>query len=571
MGTRVTSDDQPHRVAGLPPLVGAALRAVLWIGLGIGVAGPDAISSLEAQTGPRLVTVISDLHIGTGRDESGAWHPTEDFRWDDEFALFLEHLTALGENANDLVLNGDTFELSEAVRGVDGCQYDVPALGCTQDEALARLDVVLSAHARAIDALANFARVGSNRIFVIPGDHDAALMFPAVAARAGQALGGVEAGVQIQMEGFWASSDGKVYAEHGHQIGDRPNRFSQWPPAVDGSTDGSDTRHLERPWGIQTVGEFFTQHEPRYPTIDNIAERGAGLSYGLAASGTARLDADASRLLRYVLFRMPWSQFRVDLDAGDVQPPRWDLSAVRTLGPTFLLDSLPDDHRFKPLAIAAHEDEQLDIMMDELTDDELTAICDYRAATRRSRRRFERILTQFDPQGPVVAECPRDPSTRGGAFDYFWRSRDATFLRRLEHASTQLPTGTGPIAVFVHGHTHLVDWAQRVLELTSQGETVIVDGFSPIRGALSPVVINGGAWQRTVTPVQLDRLRAQHDLTDDTLLRTLQPEDLAPCYSFVQVDPYTAAPDLPVIRYWRDGDDGWDIARSCGRQPSLGN
>ena len=570
MHMRVTPPHRSPPARCRPSVIRVGLRLTLGAGLGIGIAvGTDGMTSLHAQAAPRRVTVIADLHMGAGRDEAGAWRPTEDFRWDDELALFLEHL-ARGENANDLVLNGDTFELSEPVGGVATCQYDDPALGCTQNDALARLNLVLAGHARAIGALASFALAGSNRIFVVPGDHDAALMFPAVAERARQALGGANADVQIRTQGFWASSDGQIYAEHGHQIGDRPNRFSQWPsPLV--VPAGSSTAHLERPWGIRTADAFFAAHELHYPTIDNIADRGAGLSYGLSASGRVDLGSDASSYLRYVLFRMPWSQFRVDLDAGDVQPPQWDLSAVRALGPIFLLDSLPDDHRFKPVAVRAHEDGQLATLSDEMTDDELIAICDYRAATRRSRRRFERILTQFDPQGPVVAECPRDPSTRGGAFDYFWRSRDATFLSRLERVSAQLQEGTAPIAVFVHSHTHLVDWGQRVLELTSQGETVIVDGFSPIRGELSPVVINGGAWQRTVTPVQLDRLESQHDLTDDTLLRTLRPEDLAACYSFIQVEPYAATPDLPVIRYWRNGDNGWEIARSCGRQPSLDN
>ena len=72
--------------------------------------------------------------------------------------------------------------------------------------------------------------------------------------------------------------------------------------------------------------------------------------------------------------------------------------------------------------------------MDELRDDELIALCDYRAAARRARRRFERPLTQFDPQGPPVRECPRLPDSRGGLFDYFWRTRDLVYGGRLEAA-----------------------------------------------------------------------------------------------------------------------------------------
>ena len=131
---------------------------------------------------------------------------------------------------------------------------------------------------------------------------------------------------------------------------------------------------------------------------------------------------------------------------------------------------------------------------------------------RRARRHFERVLTQFDPQGSPVRECPCLPDSR----------------------------------------------------------TVIVDGFSPVRDALSPVVVNGGPWQRTLTPVQFGRLRAAHGLSDAELLRALRPEHLAPCYGFVQVDPYEDTPALPRVRYWRAAETGgWEFAARCGRQPAL--
>ena len=539
------------------PTVCAALSLLVWL-----------VPPVRAQSTPRLVTVISDLHLGVGRASSGAWHPREDFRWDAEFALFLETLDAQGDSANDLILNGDTFELLETVE--DDCRYD-PPYGCTEAEALARLGRVLSAHEPAVSGLAHFARSGSNRLMIVPGDHDAALLFPSVGQRVVQALGGSAARVEVRSAGFWASADGQIYAEHGHQITHRANRFARWPSPF---VEDVGREHLERPWGQQTVTAFYAQQESRFPVIDNLADRGAGLRYGLAASAALDVGDQATAFLRYVLFRMPWSQFRVDLDAGDVRPPAWDLPAIRAQGPTFLAESLPDDHRFKPLATAALDAGRLAELMGELSDPEITAICDYRAAVRRSRRRFERILTQLDPQGPVVAECPREPKTRGAAFDYFWRTRDLVFSRQLELAQQRLGDDSSgpearPIGVFVHGHTHLVDWRQRVLGITSQGDTVILDGFSPVRGALAPVVVNGGAWQRTVTPVQLEALKQAHVLTDAELLETLRPEHLAPCYSFVQVEPYEETPGLPVIRYWRQGPDGWEMAALCDVLPSL--
>ncbi len=550
--------------------VAAACAAVMvpeWLVSGTTPIAASALAQ-ERDIGPgrRVVAVVADLHLGLGRDEAGEWRAEEDFRWAHEFALFLDALDAEGAGRTDLVLNGDTFDLTRL--GDAGCAYEDPALGCTEPEALARLDRVLAAHADVIDALAVFAASGANRVILLPGEHDAALLFPAVAQRVERALGGLEGRAEVAADGYWQSDDGQIHVEHGHQIGWRVDRFEAWPdPFVE--RDGR--RHLARPERAQAVDGFFDALEARYPVIDNFADEGAGLTHGLAAEGTSALGPEAAALLRYVLFRMPWQQFRVDLDAGDVQPPSWDLAAVRAQGTAFLVDSLPNDHRFKPLARQAQEAGRLDALMAGLDDDELIALCDYRAASRRARRRFERVLTQFDPQGPPVRECPRHPDSRGGLFDYFWRTRDRIYGGRLLEAQAGRPPDAPPIAVFVHNHTLLVDWRQRVLELTRLGRTVIVDGFSPVRNALAPVAINGGPWQRTITPVQFGRLRAEHGLSDAELLRALQPEHLPPCYGFVRIDPYEDAPGLPAIRYWRQAEDGtsWQMAGTCGRQPQL--
>ncbi len=94
--------------------------------------------------------------------------------------------------------------------------------------------------------------------------------------------------------------------------------------------------------------------------------------------------------------------------------------------------------------------------------------------------------------------------------------------------------------------------------------TIPMEGFSPVRGALTPVVINGGAWQRTITPVQLDRMQAERGVGMDAVLRETQPEQLPACYGFVLIPPYTDAP-APSVRYWRQpaGGNG-SIAGNCG-------
>jgi hypothetical protein len=248
-----------------------------------------------------------------------------------------------------------------------------------------------------------------------------------------------------------------------------------------------------------------------------------------------------------------------------VQPPVWDLPQVRAQGPAFFVSSLPDDDPVKPIAANAVASGRLDKPMEQLTDDELTMICDYRAAMRRSRRRFEPVVTQFPPRGPALAECPRTPETRGAIFDYFWRSRDQLYLSYLEDIAKRLPAVTRPIAVFVHSHTHLPDRAQSGANMISGGILKIpMEGFSPVRGKTTPVAINGGAWQRTMTPVQLVRLAEERKTTPADVLRSLAIDELAPCYSFVLIEP--SDEPAPAVRYWRQAASGeWAIAPTCGR------
>ena len=536
-------------------------RVSLALGVGLLAAGLPRLAVTSAQPAvdaPRRVVVLSDLHMGVGRDASGAWHPYEDFRWASEFELFLTalKLDADGEVGTDLILNGDTFELLQA--DATECTHDDATLGCTEPAALARLERVLSAHTPEIAALGAFARSGANRVVLVPGDHDAALLFPPVGERALAAFDASADRVVLATDGFWRSADGLIHAEHGHQIEPEGDRFERWPSPF---VTSSDVQYLARPSGQRTVQALFDEHEMRYPTIDNLADARAGVRYALSAAGATDAGQAAAFLLRDLLFRMSWQQFRMDLDRGDVEPPVWNLGAVRADGPAFLVASLPDDDRFKPLATHALEEGRLDELFDALNDDELRALCDHRAAVRRARRRFERILTQIDPLGPPVVECQRTPETTGPKFAYFWQSRDRRFLRRLE----QLEDGER-IAVFVHGHTHLADYRQGNFTRVEAGRLYVVDGFSPVPNAVTPVVINGGAWQRTVTPVMLDRLKEDRGVSDAELLDALEPEQLPPCYSFVQIDAYGDGPGRPALRYWRQGDDGvWAMASGCGR------
>src|SRR5262245_58551854 len=119
---------------------------------GLVLSAPAAVLALYSTisasqprpTAARSVVVASDLHMGEGREPSGAWSAYEDFRWAGEFVDFLNASDREGQSAVDLVLNGDTFELLQSTHG--GCTESVVASGCTEAEATERLERVLAAH-----------------------------------------------------------------------------------------------------------------------------------------------------------------------------------------------------------------------------------------------------------------------------------------------------------------------------------------------------------------------------------------------------------------------------------------
>jgi len=515
------------------------------------VATLASVVTLESQTPPsRLVVITSDLHLGAGRSGSGEWLPIEDFRWQEEFAAFLRAIDEAGKGATDLVLNGDTFELWQST--TDDCRHRDARLGCTEQEALDRLNRVIAAHASDLSALSAFARNGSNRVIFVPGDHDAALLLPSVGARAIASFN-APGRVEMATRGYWLSSDGAVYAEHGHQMSGEPYSFTTWPEPfvrVDGSV------HVERTPGERVAQTLYNDVESRFPIVDNLAQEGAGLKY-VAAADPAALPADAIQpLLMFFLARPTWQQFRLELDGGDVQTPEWDLVAVRRSGPSLLADSLLPDDRLRPVVDNALKEGRLSLDSATLTDAQLIAMCDYRAALRRSRRRLERSMTQALTTGRAPSECPRTPATRGSAFDYFWRSRDALMVDRFTQVRSALTAdkrSSQSIKVVAFGHTHLAA------------------APAPLaRGSATPVVMNSGAWQRTVTPFQIEGVMQDRGWTEGDVLRQLRPEDLPVCYGVIWIEPYVGDPK-PRIRFWRaEGRwgtlprDAAGISTACG-------
>lgn len=460
---------------------------------------------LAGQASPpsRSIVVIGDLHMGPGRDAAGNWHAVEDFRWREEFIRFLDAVNTQGGGNTDLVINGDLFELLQSPS--IPCTHSDPTLGCTAAQALQRLERVIGSHAEELSAIGKFAAGGSNRVHIVPGDHDAALLVPEIWQRAVRSFTAPADRIALAASGSWQSPDGRVHVEHGHQLPLSADRFSKWPNPV---IMVGGRAHLERPWGEQAVLPFYDRTEVRYPIVDNIAEEGSGAKFVAAAGGIDQ--SESGPLLRLLLTKTTWQQFRMDLDDGEVQAPAWDLERIRGDLAAFVSASLPGDDPFAA-TVKQMTAESRAAVGAAFSDRHIIATCDYRAAIRRARRRMERVLTQLAGVGPPIAECPRLPDTVGPAFEYYWRSRDQQVAQYL----TRRPG----LEVIVFGHTHLLDRPFR-----PDGE----DG---------PVVVTSGAWQRTVHPNDLKQL--------DAAL-----ESLAPCYSFVRI-PAGSGPRTAESRSWR--------------------
>lgn len=487
-------------------------------------------SSALAQN-DRLTILISDTHFGVGRGPDSKWHPYEDARWAQDFALFLEELNRQGQGQADLVLNGDTFELWQSLQ--NDCIYPNKDLGCTEADALNRVRVALAAHKSELDAIRTFAVAGNNTVTIVPGNHDAALAFPRVAAEVLRAINAPADRVKIPTNGYWLSSDGLLYAEHGHQIGNDTNLFSKWPnPFVvkNGVT------YLQRPWGEQLVQSFFNQFEVKYPILDNVMGDSTGVKYGIAAEGTTGFVKGIGKFLYFNLTQSSFTQLEQFL--GDKKGPVWDVAAIRKGGDRFLVESIANDDPLRAAAEKSLNERSLGFTVSSLSNEEIQSICNVRAAMIADDTANRRP--------PRVTACPQ--KTLGG-IAALAKARDSIFQKHLETTLARLRQAGSvrPFSLFVFSHTHAPEPSYAPFERSGSG--------------WKPIVVNTGAWQRTISEGQLIRYMKERNLKEKDVLQ-LQPETLPPCYPVIMVLPYSSSPQS-TLSYWKESGGTWLWADGC--------
>lgn len=485
----------------------------------------SAASSQDVNTDGYRILFVSDLHLGVGRDPQNPvdWHATEDFRWHDEFDDFLKEMVRTGGGKLQLVILGDFLELWQSLK--QDCEHQRVGrdLGCTESEALARVDRVLSQHHKVIASLGWFAGQGENSLTILAGNHDVALAFPSAREKLLAAFPEpVQARVRIEPSAFWLSPDGRIAAEHGQQIGADPNKFDGWPdrPFIE---KGGKT-YLAQPWGESFVQEIFNDLEVKFPIIDNLSAELAGIKYASKSATFGQKLAAVGRAIRFLFTQSSLRQTGQFLGEDDV--PVWKLDEIQTTLTTdaarwqFLANSLPPTDALRSAMLEA-----ADIpAVPPFTLDEIEAICDRRYYLSETGPGQGIGLCDSTGDLGMVAERLRDaanPKSRNKRFREYFEE-----LRRAHKV-------TDDLTHYVYGHTHKVEIA-----------------YDPYGNAPRKVIVyNDGAWQRTVSPERLCTIAREKGWDDDEVLEKARPEDLPPCYPFVAANR-VAGTDKLTIRNW---------------------
>jgi UDP-2,3-diacylglucosamine pyrophosphatase LpxH len=512
----------------------AALSGVIFAESLASLRADDANSSPQiAQTpyqapgaAPRYTAFISDLHFGVGKETGGSWDPTEDFRWPRALEGFLNKITEEGQQGVDLVIVGDFLEMWQPPAGIK-CSGVSADLGCTVDEMASLVQKIVTEHSADLEILRSFAERGQNRLHIIVGNHDSTLRYQPVWKPLGTALNAEAGRINLVTNGVWVSSDGRIVAEHGNQIGQDVNKYATWP-SISRRVDGND--YIVRPWGELFVQRLFNDQERTYPIIDNLSPETAGARYRAADRSLWGSAADIAKMLAFNLLETSLRQKSVMLGKPPKGKVDWDIRLGRKMGAMLFLYSLtPDDPLRKQLeaddpdAIAVRA--QLAALANDkerLPDEEVQQLCDMIAV-------YAKDHICWDMQLGSVAE-------------HFLHSKQKVMARHLRERQATFKS----MRVFIYGHTHQFEQPWPV---DLEGPPVTIS------------VANTGAFQRLIDEEGF--LKRLNGRTPQEALRTMRLDELPPCYTTVIVPAATSGRNpIPKTRAWlmREDDSGVFVA-----------
>jgi hypothetical protein len=462
----------------------------------------------------RKIVLISDLHLGLGRNADGRWNPMEDFRWTAALKGFLAEISRWGDDAVDLVVVGDFLELWQPPDGME-CPGVSLEIGCSVDFMARLASLVVRAHATDLALIRDFLMRGENRLHVIPGNHDSSLLVASVWQPLADALNAGSGRIDFVSSGTWSSRDARIVAEHGHQIGLDANRYSSWPSIL---REINGTAYLERPWGERFVQVLFNQAEKEYEIIDNLAPETVGAKYRLQDRGVWTSAGDIARFIAFNLFETSARQEIVFLGRPDGRPPEFDMKIARDLGYRLFSEALADQDPWRT-EIEANDDlkrEMTALAADagRLPDSEVRALCE-----------------QIAGQGKRLCQLP----TAGAKVQSLLIPRRHILAQHFAQILDRFPG----MVVFVYGHTHQWEKGWRV-DVTGGGQVM---------------VFNTGAFQRITDENGFLARAKRKGLGADQALRVLQLSDLPPCYTAVRISYESGAPRGETIQWRMDETD----------------
>ena len=465
----------------------------------------------------RFVVFISDLHMGIGRQSDNAWHPTEDFRWPGALSGMLHEISNLAGDNIDLAIVGDFLELWQPTDQLQ-CVGPKPELGCTISEMKAVVESIIKSHKSSMLALRGFSERGENRLHIIPGNHDSALILKEVWQPLGSVLGSESGRVNLVTDGVWNSMDGRIVAEHGHQIGSDANKYVDWPQIVH-QDKNTGSYHITRPWGELFVQRIFNIEELEYSLIDNLSPETAGVKYRILDSGAWKSTWDIARFLYFNLWETSLNQKAAFLgpQEGEEEFPLWNLRVARELGYKLFSGALEVGDPFRQVLLEnssesiALREELTSLSKDKtrLSDDEVRLLCDL-VAIRGTEPRCE------EPTLGDILESNLIP-------------RKWVLKSHIREIIKKYPM----ITMFIYGHTHKYEqrWSLDVSSLD------IVD------------ILNTGAFQRLIEDSDFRKLAKKMNLEPQKALRKLSVDNLKPCYTVVFVKYEDGLPE-PETKAW---------------------
>jgi UDP-2,3-diacylglucosamine pyrophosphatase LpxH len=233
----------------------------------------------------RFKIVLSDLHLGAGREQEG--NPLEDFSSDQEFAALLQDIAAESDREStdvELILNGDVFEMLQ-VPHVD--RFDPSIVyrseqyhSSSEEDSVRKMNIIIEGHRAFFQALGRFLRVGPPRrtATFVKGNHDLNLHWKGVQDRIRREIAATSGRESLlAFEERRISREG-IYVEHGNQYAAVVDRVEDMEEPRDPEAPGQ----LAIPIGSWFVMDVFNKVEREKYWIDGVKPIPALVWYCLA-------------------------------------------------------------------------------------------------------------------------------------------------------------------------------------------------------------------------------------------------------------------------------------------------